>query len=138
MRYSSESAVIIAPTRPGRREIVNLVQVAVANSIAGVVHARDFAVVCVVAFPSILKVGDMLIARFSAQVIGHHLLGVVDGARPGGQVPGSRFAQREAVVAETVDHPCRRKMVTHAPVQVGEAVGAVAHHHRDPDPSTVA
>jgi hypothetical protein len=49
-----------------------LVQVGIANSIAGIVHARDFAVVCVVAFPRILKVGDMLIARFSAHVIGHH------------------------------------------------------------------
>jgi hypothetical protein len=43
------------------------------------VDAHDFAVVCVVTFPSILKVGDILIARFSAHVIGHHLLGVVDG-----------------------------------------------------------
>jgi len=58
-----------------------LVQVAVANGIAGIVDSRDFAVVCVVAFPSIPKVGDMLIARFSTHVIGHRLLGVIDSPR---------------------------------------------------------
>src|SRR5262245_41757537 len=72
--------------RPRRREIGDAVEISIANGITGIMHTRDLAVVCVVAFPSILKVGDILIACFSAHVIGHHLLGVVDGLRPSDEI----------------------------------------------------
>jgi hypothetical protein len=63
-------------------KIIFLVQIGVGAGVAGIVHACNFTVAGAGAFPRIAKLSNVLIARFSAHVIGHHLLGMVDGPRP--------------------------------------------------------
>lgn len=67
-------------------KIIFLVQVGVGAGVAGIVHACNFTVAGAGAFPRILKLSNILIARFSAHVIGHHLLGVVDSPRTSDEI----------------------------------------------------
>ena len=56
---------------------MELIEPSVGDRIAGIVNARDFAVVCVVAFPGIAEVLDLFVARLAALVIAHHQRGII-------------------------------------------------------------